>query len=304
MLGRLHYSAFPSLKSSCRLFLRFSVYRIYLDSRLQSPGGVLEPGRLYVRSDQQDQVMLHFTPAQSIKRSRLIPFGVLPLNRSGTLTGAKRVAGGLITPPVPPGPQPCESLTLSSSPPLLARHPSPRHRSSLPVMRGFAPSVRLGVLCAVFMARRALAVFLTNSPMDPEAGELYEITWTNAEGPVTHYLVTISSSGEIAPVLEIAGMLLLRNHLSALYLEPPAQRSRMHTHKWTFSLDNLDPADESYTWEVPEDLAPGDDYSMGITSNEDSSFSVPFALEGTGVSCLRTRALDTTQNHRHGQSDG
>lgn len=92
-------------------------------------------------------------------------------------------------------------------------------------------------------------VEITNAPVNPVAGEPFEITWQYAEGPVT---ITLRKGdpGSLDVVSEI--------------------------------VSGVDGDDGSYIWNVPDDLVTDDDYALQIDDGVNENYSVQFPLEGTG----------------------
>lgn len=95
------------------------------------------------------------------------------------------------------------------------------------------------------------AIEITNAPVDPVAGEPFEITWQNAEGPVT---------------------LTLRRG-------DPNNLDIVDTITSGVESEN---GEGSFTWNVPDDLVPGDDYAFMISDGTGENYSDQFPLEGTG----------------------
>lgn len=111
--------------------------------------------------------------------------------------------------------------------------------------------MKFSVAAVVAFAAAVYAkIEIGNSVVNPSAGSSFELTWSQAEGPVTIELVHGASTD------------LKKDQVLA---------------------SGLDPESGSYTWEVPEDLVARGDYAFYITDGSTENWSLQFALTGTGV---------------------
>lgn len=122
------------------------------------------------------------------------------------------------------------------------------------------------VAALVALVQAQTKVEITNAPVNPVAGEPFEITWQYAEGPVTLTLRK-GNPGSLDVVSEIVCMCC-----SVL-------TSCLRTDRLVAGVDG---DDGSYIWDVPEDLVTDDDYALQISDGVEENYSVQFALEGTG----------------------
>ncbi|KAH6691694.1 Ser-Thr-rich glycosyl-phosphatidyl-inositol-anchored membrane family-domain-containing protein [Plectosphaerella plurivora] len=111
--------------------------------------------------------------------------------------------------------------------------------------------MKFSVAAVVAFAAAVYAkIEIGNTVVNPSAGSSFELTWSQAEGPVTIELVYGASTD------------LKKDQVLA---------------------SGLDPESGSYTWEVPEDLVARGDYAFYITDGSTENWSLQFALTGTGV---------------------
>ncbi|KAH7375947.1 Ser-Thr-rich glycosyl-phosphatidyl-inositol-anchored membrane family-domain-containing protein [Plectosphaerella cucumerina] len=111
----------------------------------------------------------------------------------------------------------------------------------------FSLAAVVGFAAAVFAQTK---IEISNSVIDPVAGNDFELTWVQAEGPVTIQLVYGPS-----------------NNLA----------------KGEVIASDLDPEAGSFTWSVPDDIVSRGDYAFYITDGTTENYSLQFPLAGTGV---------------------